>query len=106
MTRMIVAPDGTSAIYESHNPKQVNTAPNIIERNIIFLRFDVNCRLKAAGIVSSARTRIIPTTFISTTTVSAIKDKSTRYKCSVGTPSTVVYSYFVYRNLKEEDKLE
>ncbi|MBT9163615.1 MAG: hypothetical protein DDT24_00531 [Chloroflexi bacterium] len=72
---MIAAPDARSSSYESQRPPEVKRLPKRIARSIIFLRSWVNRLAVAAGIVSRAMTRIVPTTRISTTTVKAIRHK-------------------------------
>ena len=65
-------------IQEIHRPLKVKTTPARIARSIIFLMLWVNCLASAAGMVSSAMTRMMPTTLISTTTVSATRHSNRR----------------------------
>ena len=89
LMRIIVAPDARSSSYDSHKPPIAKTALRRIESSIIFFRLWVNCLAIAAGMVSRAMTRIIPTTLINITTVSAIRHRKMRYRCPVGIPTTI-----------------
>lgn len=77
-TRIIVAPEGTSSNEDKAIPVILIKVPIKTEMSIIRGRLCVNLRLKEAGIVRRAITRIIPTTLMSTTIVRAIMQSNKR----------------------------
>lgn len=70
-TIIIEAPDVRLYVYDSHNPKSVNTVAIIPDKNIIDSRELLNFSAIYTGIVSIAITSISPTTLMAITTVKA-----------------------------------
>ena len=68
---MIDAPEGISIHHEISKPEKVPANAKSVDKPIIFLKSDVNRLAVACGSVRSERIRIIPTTLMFSTTVSA-----------------------------------
>ena len=76
--RMMVEPEGMSKIQERNIPLVVRIMLIIVALTIIPFRVLENGRMIAAGRVSRAMTRIIPTTWINTTTDIAMRSRTKR----------------------------
>ena len=70
---MMAAPEGISRSVEISKPETVPIKANAEDNRISFLKSFVYKFAVACGMVSSDRIRIIPTTLMFKTTVSAIK---------------------------------
>ena len=65
------APEGISIHHEIINPEKVPANAKNVDKPIIFLKSEVKRFAVACGSVRSERIRIIPTTLMFSTTVSA-----------------------------------
>ena len=72
----IVAPEGKLSTKERYNPAIVSAIHTKVEAIIMFFKSFMNCFPIAAGIVSRAMTKMIPTTFTRTTTLNATPHNS------------------------------
>jgi hypothetical protein len=89
---IIVAPEGILYTYETTRPAILRKIPSKVDIIIKELNFLVNNFDIAGGIVIRAITRIIPTTFIRMTMLSAIMIYSIYSKSTVFIPFILAYS--------------
>ena len=80
------APDAIFSSYEIHNPLMQKKAPKSTANSMRFFNFFEKKEAIAAGAVNSAKTKIIPATLMSTTTVIATKISSKYSKKAVLMP--------------------